>query len=116
MTLPTDPSLRIASCAKQHTGDGRHLGLAEGGVDLRAGERLGHVAQQGVRRRRGTPGQGPQLQFRGFGPLRGAHHLPLGGHQEHRGDLLGLKDVEQRARIECAQRVEHRRQAEQQAG
>ena len=48
-------------------------------------------------------------QFARVGPLRGADRLPLRGHQEDAGDLLGLQDVEQRAGIERAERVEHRR-------
>ena len=92
--------------AQQHGGHRRHLGLAEGGDDVAAGEGLRHLAQQGVRGGGRAPGQRAQVEHSGPGLLLGAYRLPLGRNQEEAGHFLGFQHVEKFTRVERSEWVD----------
>ena len=84
MTLPTEPSLRIASSpsSMQVTGD---ISVWPNAARIWAPGNVSAMSRSSV----SDAGAAPHDSTRScscarVGPLRGAHRLPLGGHQEDR--------------------------------
>ncbi len=100
----------------EHAGNRRHLCLPEHCGERHVGEGTCHGFHGGRECGRRSPRHGAQMETALGNVGKIAHGLPLGRHQEHVRDSLGLEEVEDRGGIEGTRGRQHDRLAKGESG